>query len=439
MERSDYIIVSMTTWMGRIGNLSHIIELVMGNTMLPDKVCVNLSVEDFPGREEDFPEELNKVIERYKETVEIHWLFNDTRVWKKLIPTLCRYREAVVVSIDDDWEYPDDIIETLYGEYCRNGKRFPVTGGRCVFRGLNCHCGCCSLTTYGLLNGRGQFDMLTEECMRGWSDDIFYTYSAYVNDNPYVCSPRDFPADMAPFNQERALGKAVRVSRTYTAAQRAIMGRLKTNILGFICKEALPRGGRKIEGIEVVSNFAERDEGKMWCVLGVLKTELGLEIEKEMVGWLSERYDVISVRQEAPGVHFEYPAIDYAFRLARERGCDVLYLHTKGAAHNKPKQRKTRNMWRDEFVGEYDKYRRLLEENRDRPSFVCPYTGEKKITWFNGFFVNSRLAEVFEVPYSEDRYDYEMLFCDTFINAVKGVDRDVDTSGLVDRLVKLRG
>lgn len=110
----------------------------------------------------------------------------------------------------------------------------------------------------------------------------------------------------------------------------------------------------------------------MLAVLGVLKTEAGIEIKKEMLSWLEKEHDVLCIEQEPPGIEFEYPAIKTAIRLSIDMNEPVLYLHTKGAANKIPLNYKTammastvnfpinakpkdcqiivRNMWKHEFT-----------------------------------------------------------------------------------------
>ena len=49
---------------------------------------------------------------------------------------------------------------------------------------------------------------------------------------------------------------------------------------------------------------------KRKCVLGVLKSEEGLRIKEEMLGWLNEKYDVTLVEVDPPNdIEFELPFI----------------------------------------------------------------------------------------------------------------------------------
>jgi hypothetical protein len=38
------------------------IKTILDNNMKPDKICINLSTEEFPNKEKDLPDNLNKLI-----------------------------------------------------------------------------------------------------------------------------------------------------------------------------------------------------------------------------------------------------------------------------------------------------------------------------------------------------------------------------------------
>ena len=47
----EQIVVSMTSWHKRIGNLPAVLDTIMAQTIQPDAIVINLSVEEFPTRE----------------------------------------------------------------------------------------------------------------------------------------------------------------------------------------------------------------------------------------------------------------------------------------------------------------------------------------------------------------------------------------------------
>jgi hypothetical protein len=49
------------------------------------------------------------------------------------------------------------------------------------------------------------------------------------------------------------------------------------------------------------------------------------------------------------------------------------------------------NLWEDEFINHYDDYLKIL--NTDKNVIACPFTGAKKWTWFNGFYISSNASK----------------------------------------------
>ena len=122
----------------------------------------------------------------------------DTKVYKKLIPTLKKYPEACVISIDDDFLYPKGMIEDfvrIHEKY----PNYPISGNRVVYFGMQCHCGCASLTKAEFLgNYLNQLD--AETIANCPSDDMLYTYFATKNGHPYVQTKKEYFINMQGLN-----------------------------------------------------------------------------------------------------------------------------------------------------------------------------------------------------------------------------------------------
>ncbi len=109
------LIVSLTTFGPRIGDLVYVVFSLLLNSVLPEKIVISVSEEDFPGREKDFPDLLNEII-RLSGLVEIIWTAN-TRSYKKLVPVLQKYPGYTIITVDDDIFYPAGLIGDLYEEH----------------------------------------------------------------------------------------------------------------------------------------------------------------------------------------------------------------------------------------------------------------------------------------------------------------------------------
>lgn len=108
MLHDKEFIVSLTSWKKRIDIVHNAIESIMNQTVKPDKIVLNLSLDEFPSGNDELPENLTSLIEN---GLEIGWVKKNSRSFKKLIPTLDKYRDAIVMTIDDDIVYPNDFIE----------------------------------------------------------------------------------------------------------------------------------------------------------------------------------------------------------------------------------------------------------------------------------------------------------------------------------------
>ena len=109
------VIVSMTSWKGRIKNVTRTLDTIWANTVKPRTIWLNLSEEEFPKKEAELPAELlawrDKTLNKYDQQVlRITWVGANTKSFKKLIPALKWYHEnnmldEMIITIDDDVLY----------------------------------------------------------------------------------------------------------------------------------------------------------------------------------------------------------------------------------------------------------------------------------------------------------------------------------------------
>lgn len=113
-NESRRIIVSMTSWIKRIGNVKTVLESLLNQDIKADLIELNLSLEEFPDKEKNLPNDLADLIENYPE-IEINWLEGNDGVFKKIIPTLKKFygEKYYLLSVDDDWIYRRDYIKLM--------------------------------------------------------------------------------------------------------------------------------------------------------------------------------------------------------------------------------------------------------------------------------------------------------------------------------------
>ncbi len=112
-HHDNEIIVSLTSYPARVKALATTVSTLLSQTLKPTKVILWLADSQFPQREKDLPRSLLR-LKDYGLT--IAWC-EDIRSYKKLIPTLKEYPDAVVVTADDDVYYHPDWLKLLYNSY----------------------------------------------------------------------------------------------------------------------------------------------------------------------------------------------------------------------------------------------------------------------------------------------------------------------------------
>jgi len=125
------IIVSLTSFPQRINIVIKTIKTLLTQTIKPDIVILWLAPEQFPHGENDLPREL---LDLKEFGLTIDW-YKDIRSYKKIIPTLKKYPNAIIITTDDDIYYATDTIESLYKSYLEHPNE--IQAHRCDWLGVN--------------------------------------------------------------------------------------------------------------------------------------------------------------------------------------------------------------------------------------------------------------------------------------------------------------
>lgn len=110
------IIVSLTTYNKRIYDVHLTIESLFRQTLMPNKIVLWLAEDEF--NKDNIPYILKNL---QKKGLEIGFC-KDLKSYKKLIPTLKKYPEDIVITVDDDILYQYDLVENLYREYINDSR-----------------------------------------------------------------------------------------------------------------------------------------------------------------------------------------------------------------------------------------------------------------------------------------------------------------------------
>ena len=350
-SNNERIIVTMTTWSKRIGNIPTVLTNILNNTLKPYKIVINLAEEEFKNKEKDFPNNVNEFLNNHKDIIEVYWVKHNTKVWKKVIPTLLRYPNDIIICIDDDWIYPSDMIQTLYNEYIKYNKNYPISGNNCRFFNMNCHCGCGSLTSYKLLNSLNQLYAINEETVKYGSDDIVYSYCAIINSNEYKQSPVKYSTNMKSYNANNAFSagagaaERVNIQKTYNSFK-VNYEKNKDVVLYNDNKTELfynIQNGKKIFGKSNINwiytaikyNY-ESDNKKICIVIPIYKEKLTADEEYSLIqlfNIVQYKYDIILVKPFSLNIENYTKLIPYKFNILN---CNPAYFKKRNNLYETP-------------------------------------------------------------------------------------------------------
>ena len=112
------IIFSVTSYGKRVNStLPYMLYSLLTQTVLPKKIVVNLDKDTW--NDDNLPVLMKKL---KKVGIEIHYC-KDTRSYKKLLPTLRRYPDNPIVTVDDDIYYNSHLHEWIMSAYDASDKR----------------------------------------------------------------------------------------------------------------------------------------------------------------------------------------------------------------------------------------------------------------------------------------------------------------------------
>lgn len=118
--KEEQVIISMTSFPAAIGFAIQAIKSLLKGSVLPDKLVLYLTLSMFGVK--GVPEELSE-LEETNPIFEIHNHEQDLRSYRKLIPALSEYPNAIIVTVDDDVKYGKHMLRDLLKWH----KRMPET------------------------------------------------------------------------------------------------------------------------------------------------------------------------------------------------------------------------------------------------------------------------------------------------------------------------
>lgn len=211
-SEQERFIITLTSWPKRIGNIPTVIGSILNGDCLPDKIVINLAEEEFPKKNESLPIAVQSFIEKNKGLIEITWLKYNTKVWKKLLPTLLKYPNDCIISIDDDFIYPKDFLKTFKSKYLVAKAPLSGANNKCrYYHNALQHCGTGSLDKF---EWYGSFlANLSSECFSRIGDDDFYTYCLYRQKNEEIFVGKEYNINMENYSNENGFSKSMNFLR----------------------------------------------------------------------------------------------------------------------------------------------------------------------------------------------------------------------------------
>lgn len=95
------------------------IKSLLKQTIKPNKIILWLAKTEFIKKEKNLPLNLLLLI---KKGLDIKFIKKNIKSYKKLIPSLKKYPNNLIITVDDDIIYRKDTIEKLYKNYIKFPK-----------------------------------------------------------------------------------------------------------------------------------------------------------------------------------------------------------------------------------------------------------------------------------------------------------------------------
>lgn len=176
------VVICMTSWTKRIGNVMPVVDSIMKNTIQPDRLYLSLSIEEFPNKELDIPKELVDYFNN-DERLMINWVDGEnTKTMKKVFPVLKYLNDDdIIITADDDILFPKDLIESRLKDFNNFGGKYSITSDKHSIKIFNNMyvASAISLYTKRMLNNWDKY--VNDDIIKTYNDDRTYVYMLWLN------------------------------------------------------------------------------------------------------------------------------------------------------------------------------------------------------------------------------------------------------------------
>lgn len=110
---NENIYVCLSSYPSRINTLIYSLKSILNQSLMPDKIYLNLAYDEFKNKEDDLPLDIIKLSKEAK--IQINWCEN-LKSYKKYMQLFDKNND-VIVCADDDLLYPENWLYELYFAY----------------------------------------------------------------------------------------------------------------------------------------------------------------------------------------------------------------------------------------------------------------------------------------------------------------------------------
>ena len=157
-------IISLTSWKARINTVSKTIFSLIKQCPGFHIVLV-LSEKEFPKMMDELPDDLMLFVKN--NLIEILWVYKNYKSFKKVLFTIDKYRDAPVISADDDCIYTCNYAKELYDKWTKN-KDCVISMSKSFGSGFGI------IFNYKLFKNFKVF--LVDKTLKTNQDDLFYRF-----------------------------------------------------------------------------------------------------------------------------------------------------------------------------------------------------------------------------------------------------------------------
>ena len=118
-KQNPELIISLTSYPAKVGTISQVIETLLKQTRKADKVILWLDAAKFPNKEADLPYELLALTDY---GLSISYTDKATKPFAAFIPAFEEYPNSIIITVNDDILYPQNLVNELYTAHKHNPK-----------------------------------------------------------------------------------------------------------------------------------------------------------------------------------------------------------------------------------------------------------------------------------------------------------------------------